>query len=166
MRNSMFKEINHLLVNIFQNILSVEEQTLRSTKLDLSISELHILETIGHYCRKNQEGCSISQIAQDQEIVLPSATVAIQKLEKKQFVQKVRSAKDARVVRVTLTRIGRRADAAHRYFHEQLVRSLLREVSDEQIPVLLGALKNLNQFVHLQAAEAASPNGGSVRKRA
>ena len=48
----------------------------------------------------------------------------------------------------------------------QLVRSLLREVSDEQIPVLLGALKNLNQFVHLQAAEAASPNGGSVRKRA
>ena len=43
MRNSMFKEINHLLVNIFQNILSVEEQTLRSTKLDLSISELHIL---------------------------------------------------------------------------------------------------------------------------
>ena len=131
MRNSMFKEINHLLVNIFQNILSVEEQTLRSTKLDLSISELHILETIGHYCRKNQEGCSISQIAQDQEIALPSATVAIQKLEKKQFVQKVRSAKDARVVRVTLTRIGRRADAAHRYFHEQLVRSLLREVSDE-----------------------------------
>ena len=118
-----------------------------------------------HYCRKNQEGCSISQIAQDQEIALPSATVAIQKLEKKQFVQKVRSAKDARVVRVTLTRIGRRADAAHRYFHEQLVRSLLREVSDEQIPVLLGALKNLNQFVHLQAAEAASPNRSSVRKR-
>ena len=81
-------------------------------------------------------------------------------------MQKVRSAKDARVVRVTLTRIGRRADAAHRYFHEQLVRSLLREVSDEQIPVLLGALKNLNQFVHLQAAEAASPNRSSVRKRA
>ena len=53
-----------------------------------------------------------------------------------------------------------------RYFHEQLVRSLLREVSDEQIPVLLGALKNLNQFVHLQAAEAASPNRSSVRKRA
>ncbi len=165
MQKSVFSQINHLLVEIFRNILSVEEQTLRSTRLDLSIGELHILETIGQHSRRQKEGCSISQIAQDQEITLPSATVAIQKLEKKGFVQKVRSAQDARVVRVSLTRSGRRADAAHRYFHEQMVRSLLREVSEEQIPVLLGALKNLNQFVRQQAAEAAALNQETAGSR-
>jgi len=159
-QKGMFSEINHLLVDIFRSILSVEEQTLRTTRLDLNIGELHILETIGQHCRKDNAGCSMSQIAQDQEITLPSATVAIQKLEKKGFVQKVRSKKDARVVRVTLTRSGRRADAAHRYFHEQMVRSLLREASDEQAPILLSALKNLNEFVHKQAAEAMALNQG------
>lgn len=158
MQKGMFQEINHLLVEIFRNILTVEEQTLRTTQLDLSIGELHILETIGQHCRKEEVGCSISQIAQDQEITLPSVTVAVKKLEKKGFVQKVRSAEDARVVRVTLTRTGRRADAAHRYFHEQMVRSLLREVSEEQAPMLRDALRNLNQFVHMQAAEAALLN--------
>lgn len=158
MQKGMFQEINHLLVEIFRNILTVEEQTLRTTQLDLSIGELHILETIGQHCRKEKAGCSISQIAQDQEITLPSVTVAIKKLEKKGFVQKVRSAEDARVVRVTLTRAGRRADAAHRYFHEQMVRSLFREVSEEQAPMLRDALYNLNQFVHMQAAEAALLN--------
>ena len=158
MQKGMFQEFNQLLVEIFRNILSLEEQTLRTTQLDLSIGELHILETIGQHARKEKEGCSISQIALDQEITLPSVTVAVKKLEKKGFVKKLRSAEDARVVRVTLTRAGRRADAAHRYFHEQMVRSLLREVSDAQVPMLLGALKNLNQFVHAKAAEAAALN--------
>ena len=52
MQKGMFSEINHLLVDIFRNILSVEEQTLRTTRLDLSIGEFHILETIGQHCRK------------------------------------------------------------------------------------------------------------------
>ena len=116
MQKGMFQEINHLLVEIFRNILTVEEQTLRTTQLDLSIGELHILETIGQHCRKEEVGCSISQIAQDQEITLPSVTVAVKKLEKKGFV------------------------------------------SEEQAPMLRDALRNLNQFVHMQAAEAALLN--------
>ena len=38
------------------------------------------------------------------------------------------------------------------------MRSLLREASDEQAPILLSALKNLNEFVHKQAAEALALN--------
>ena len=54
MQKGMFSEINHLLVDIFRNILSVEEQRLRTTRLDLSIGELHMLETIGQMCIRDR----------------------------------------------------------------------------------------------------------------
>ena len=73
-------QLNDLLVGAYHSIGKLEELSLKSVKsVDLSISELHLLEAIG---KGNAEGYTIGQLAQDMGITLPSVTVAIKKLEK------------------------------------------------------------------------------------
>ena len=101
-------ELNLLFMHTYRSIHNVEEAMLKSlSNGSLSIGEMHIIECIG---RGGNNGASITAIAQDMEISLPSATVAVKKLEKKGFVLKSRGAEDGRRVYVQLTETGRRAE--------------------------------------------------------
>ena len=74
-------ELNLLFMHTYRSIHNVEEAMLKSlSNGSLSIGEMHIIECIG---RGGKNGASITAIAQDMEISLPSATVAVKKLEKK-----------------------------------------------------------------------------------
>ncbi len=137
-------KLNEILVDTFRSILRVEEQTIKkSEKVDLSISELHLIETVG---RKRQKGCTISDIAGELCITLPSVTVAINKLMKKGYVTKIRCAGDKRRVYVALTELGRKMHAVHGYFHEAMVRSVTQDLSDEEKNAMLKGIKKLNAF--------------------
>lgn len=147
-------QLNQLLVDTFRCILKVEEQTLRGVGgMDLSISELHLIESVG---KGRDQGRTISAIAEDLGITLPSVTVAINKLAAKGFVQKVRGEEDSRTVVVQLTHAGRKADAAHRYFHENMVRNIISEMDEAEKKTLLQGTRKLNEFFRrkLQPAEA------------
>ncbi len=120
-------KLNELLVDTYHKISKIEEQAIRQTgRTDLSISELHLLEAVG---KDRQNGRTISDIAQNQGITLPSVTAAVNKLVKKGYVEKVRAQHDGRVVYVKLTRLGRKMDAGHRYFHENMVRNVSQEMT-------------------------------------
>ncbi|SCJ44005.1 transcriptional regulator Hpr [uncultured Clostridium sp.] len=139
------QQLNNLLVDSYRALQKVEEKMVKGTQsIDLSISEMHMLEITGKY---GEEGCTISDLAQELQITLPSVTVAIKKLERKGYVQKIKSEQDARRVHVVPTRAGRRMNAVHRYFHEQMVRAFIREISEEEKPTLLKAMQNLNAFL-------------------
>ena len=149
--------LNELLVDTYRNVNKVEEAMLRSTSgLDLTIGELHLIETVA---QDGARGRTISQIAQRQELTLPSVTVAVNKLVKKGYVEKVRCEDDGRRVYVRVTEKGRRADAVHRYFHRQMVRSVLKEIDPKDHGALLRCLSSLNAFFHRRAQEmqAAAP---------
>ncbi|MGI6175938.1 MAG: MarR family winged helix-turn-helix transcriptional regulator [Christensenellales bacterium] len=139
------KLVNTTFNDIYEAIQRVEQQMLKSTKLDLSISELNILETIR---KANCKGCSVSEIARAQNVTLPTITVAIKRLEAKGYVEKVRSQEDGRMVSIRLSRQGEKADAAHRYFHEQMIRAFLKDVGQKDRVVVLSALKNLSAFLN------------------
>ena len=109
MPDSFEKELNEILVDTFHAILQVEENTLKRTKIDLSISELHLLEAAG---KSEKQGRTISKLAQELDITLPSVTVAINKLLKKGYVTKAHSGEDARMVYVVLTKQGRKETGA------------------------------------------------------
>ncbi len=143
-------ELNELLVGTYQNVAKVEACMLASKKNDLSIAELHILESVG---RGDSRGVSISRIAQALEITLPTVTVAVKRLEKKGYVEKRRDESDGRVALVALTARGRKMDAAHRYFHENMVRSITREMSEKEVETLVGVLSKLNGFFERKQAE-------------
>ena len=130
-------ELNLLFMHTYRSIHNVEEAMLKSlSNGSLSIGEMHIIECIG---RGGNNGASITAIAQDMEISLPSATVAVKKLEKKGFVLKSRGAEDGRRVYVQLTETGRRAE------------------------VVLGVIRSLNEFFDKavsQLSAQADQNGG------
>lgn len=137
-------QVDTALTDIYVSVRRVEDKMLKTSVLNLTTSELDFLDTIGKY---GDKGCSISEIAKDNRVTMPTVTVAIKKIENKGFVQKVRSQEDGRKVNIVLTRMGHKAYAAHMYFHERMVRSLMRDVDAETRPVILQALQNLSDFL-------------------
>ncbi|MHC1787367.1 MAG: MarR family winged helix-turn-helix transcriptional regulator [Christensenellales bacterium] len=136
--------LNDLLVNTFHSILSVEEASLRRISASrLSINELHLLEVVK---KGGPEGCSISDIAKELAITLPSVTTAVNKLARKDFVTKTKAEGDRRLVIVQLTRQGVRAEAAHRYFHRHMVLSVSQGLAPDEREALLRGLEKLQGF--------------------
>ncbi len=86
--NTLDENLNGLLVDTFRSILKVEEKSIKAMGVnDLSINELHMLEAVG---KQGPDGATVSAIAQELDITLPSTTVAVNKLEKKGYVKKSR----------------------------------------------------------------------------
>ncbi|MGI5891932.1 MAG: MarR family winged helix-turn-helix transcriptional regulator [Bacillota bacterium] len=144
-------QLNDLFVDTFRIILKVEEATIKKMdSLDLSISELHLLEAIG---RKKDQKKTISDIALHLGVTLPSVTVAINKLVKKGYVVKKRCEEDGRIVFVSLTRLGHKVDLAHSYFHAQMNRKISLGLNEEEKRVMLIAMDKLNGFFKQKLAD-------------
>ena len=92
---------------------------------------------------QREDGLTISEISEKLGISLPSVTAAINKLVKKGYVEKTRSQVDGRVVHVTLTKIGHKANTAHRYFHLSMVRAITRGLTDEEQAAMLKGMQKL-----------------------
>ncbi|MDD3214759.1 MAG: MarR family transcriptional regulator [Eubacteriales bacterium] len=138
------RELNLLLVSTYRDVGKLEEGMLHSVSgMELSIGELHMLEAIGE---NHEKGVLVCELAQRMELTPPTVTVAINKLAYKGFVLKTRSTLDRRSVIVTLTRLGKKMNAAHRYFHEQMVRNIEKRLSSEEREGLLRGMQSLNVF--------------------
>ena len=142
------EQLNEVIVDTYRSILRVEENILkRSDQTDLSISEIHMLEAVG---KGKDRRRTISELAEVLNITLPSVTAAINKLMKKGYVEKVRGEEDGRIVYVSLTRQGRRIDSAHRYFHESMVRSIIRDMTESEMQALYKGVMKLDTFLKEQ----------------
>ncbi len=138
------QELNGLLSDAFWSVLKIEEQAASMVAQgDLSISELHMLEAAS---KNEEQGRSISALAADLKITLSSVTIAVNKLVKKGYVEKIRSEQDGRQVFVKLTKLGRKVNAGHLYFHENMVRNVSEAMSEDEKEILVRAMKNLNKF--------------------
>ncbi len=144
-------QLNNILMATYHSILKIEEQSLKNTLPDLSVNEMHLLETIG---KTHGNGRTVSGIAEELGITQPSVTAAVNKLVKKGYVERWRSEEDGRVVYIYLTKKGNSAYALHSYFHENMVRSVVRELTEEEKAHLLKGMVRLNAFFQ-QAAAAA-----------
>ncbi|HHW89328.1 MAG TPA: MarR family transcriptional regulator, partial [Clostridiales bacterium] len=100
-----------------------------------------------------EKGVTISDIAQDLDITLPSVTVAINKLQRKGYVQKIKISEDGRKVNVVLTKLGKKVDAVHKYFHEQMTKDISKEFSKEEKSILLKGISKLNDFFNSKIKE-------------
>jgi DNA-binding MarR family transcriptional regulator len=123
------EQLNNLLVDTFRNILKVEQELVQRSGTNLSISELHMLEAVG---KDRIKGRTISDLAGDMDISPPSVTIAGNKLQNKGYVTKDKCENDGRVVYVKLTKLGSKTNAAHQFFHQSLVRSLVKDLAPEE----------------------------------
>ncbi|WYJ91887.1 MarR family transcriptional regulator [Enterococcus sp. 9E7_DIV0242] len=135
--------INDYLVSVFNDILTIEESELKKSKFkDLSITEMHTIEAIGMYKRKTS-----SEVAKELAITVGTLTVAINNLVKKDYVERIRSEDDRRVVKLGLTKKGKLLYRVHQHFHRDMVKNILNGMEPEEERALLKALKNLHDFL-------------------
>ncbi|MCM1385876.1 MAG: MarR family transcriptional regulator [Bacillus sp. (in: Bacteria)] len=134
--------LNDVLVKVFRNINAVEEQAIRTEEYkDVTVNDMHVIEAIGIEEKKN-----MTTVAKSLHVTTGTLTISINSLVKKNYVERVRSEEDRRVVLVSLTEKGKKAFLHHRQFHDKMVHEIVEELSDEEKLVLEKALNRINQF--------------------
>lgn len=138
-----YRQINDYLVDIFNRVLVIEETSLRSSQFsDVSLKEMHTLDIIG----KHPE-VTPSDIAKELLLTLGTVTTSLNKLEKKGYIERHRSATDRRVVHITLTSKGRLLYRLHHKFHKNMVMRIIEDMDDTEMAALERGLINLHQFL-------------------
>ena len=134
--------LNKLLVQLFNDILHIEEKVLKSSEIkDLFITEMHTIDAIG-----TQGNRTMGEIAHDLRITVGTLTSAINRLIKKGYAERKRTEEDRRVVLVSLTSKGENVYREHQVFHEEMITSMLGNFSEEEEYILAIALEKLNNF--------------------
>ncbi|MDD7793275.1 MarR family winged helix-turn-helix transcriptional regulator [Clostridium sp. 'White wine YQ'] len=140
--NRIEQVINELLVKIFNDILVIEQKTLKNGVLnDLSVTEIHTIEAIGMYTARN-----MSEVAADLKITLGTLTTAINKLIKKGYVERNRIETDRRVVQVQLTKKGKLAYRLHEKFHGDMIKDIVDGLEPAEEEILVTSLSKLSKF--------------------
>ena len=136
-------KLNELLVSVYDDIEVIETKSLQSGAFkDLSITEIHTIEAIGLKGEK-----SMSEIAASLDITTGTLTTAIDKLIKKEYVVRNRSDVDRRIVYIALTKKGKLAYRIHESFHYKMVRSVITDLTDEEVQALIKGLNSLNTYL-------------------
>lgn len=135
--------INKLLVEVYNDISRIEEQALKKSRLnDLSTTEMHTIEVVGMYGSK-----TMSEIASQLDITTGTLTPMVDKLIKKNYLERKRSETDRRLVYVNLTRKGRLAYRIHQKFHTDMIKQVVTGFTAQEELVLVNGLDKLNSHL-------------------
>jgi len=151
---SSISQINELLVKVFDDILKIEEVTLRNGPFtDVSVTEVHTIDAIGMYEKR-----TASEVAKTLNITAGTLTVAVNNLVKKGYVERFGDTEDRRIVKLGLTNRGRLLYRAHAQFHLRMVRASINGLAEAESEMLLKAFQGLHTFLdEFYQAEAAQP---------
>lgn len=142
MQNATEEILNKLLVQLFNDILHIEEKAIKSTGIDnLSITEIHTIDAIGTEGNK-----TMGEIANNLRITVGTLTTAINRLIKKGYVERKRIEEDRRVVLVNLTESGQKVFDSHNLFHKEMIDEILENVQGNDLKVLTNALSEVSKF--------------------
>ena len=142
MDKSKNRVLNELLVNLFHNVMDAEARAVITEDFkDITNNDMHILEAIGI-----EEPKSMSRIAGELHVTVGTLTTNMGSLEKKGYLARNRSVQDKRVVLVTLTEKGRKAFFHHRDFHRRMIRTIIHDLDEEEVQVLVKCLEKLDVF--------------------
>lgn len=134
--------LNEVLVKLFRNINTIEEQSVRTEGYkDVTTNDMHVIDAIGMDEQKN-----MTTVAKTLHVTTGTLTISINSLVKKGYVSRVRSEEDRRVVLVSLTPKGMQVFLHHKHFHEQMIESVVEQFSEDEKQVLESALTRINQF--------------------
>ena len=139
--NAFEEKLNLLLTDTYNNINKVEEDTLRRSGIDASISEVHLIDAVG---RAGE--ATVSAVAAILGITMASVTVAVNKLVERGMIAKEKNPGDRRSVRLVLTKEGVRAYRIHKYFHRKMVRAVLHGLSEGEREAVYMGVDRLNEF--------------------
>ena len=136
-------KINEYLTAIFNNVLIIEESSLRSSRFsDISIKEMHTIDVVGE-----KKDATPTDVARTLMVTLGTVTTSLNNLERKGYIERVRSTKDRRVVHLYLTKKGRLVYRLHQRFHRAMVRQITEGMDETEYKVMKKGLLNLYNFL-------------------
>ncbi|HFH9922252.1 TPA: MarR family winged helix-turn-helix transcriptional regulator [Streptococcus suis] len=136
-------KINEYLTAIFNNVLVIQENSLRKSRFnDISIKEMHTIDEIG-----DKKGATPSDIARALMVTLGTVTTSLNNLERKGYIERVRSTKDRRVVHLFLTKKGRLVYRLHQRFHNEMVKQITDGMDEAEYQVMKKGLYKLYNFL-------------------
>lgn len=137
-----YETFNEVLVKLYNDIMTIEEKAVITEEFkDISNNDMHIIDAIGMDAPK-----SMSAIASRLSVTVGTLTIAINNLVKKGYVLRNRSSQDKRVVLISLSEKGVKAFKHHAAFHEEMIHAIIKDLSDEEIKLVVKALSNLVTF--------------------
>ncbi|HEM3694868.1 TPA: MarR family transcriptional regulator [Streptococcus suis] len=137
------QKINEYLTAIFNNVLVIQENSLRKSRFnDISIKEMHTIDEIG-----DKKEATPSDIARALMVTLGTVTTSLNNLERKGYIERVRSTKDRRVVHLYLTKKGRLVYRLHQRFHNEMVKQITDGMDEAEYQVMKKGLYKLYNFL-------------------
>ena len=137
-----YDTFNDVLVNLFNEIMDIEARAIITPEFkDITNNDMHVIEAVGIGEPRN-----MSAVAKLLSVTVGTLTIAVNNLVKKGYIERVRIKEDRRVVLVSLTEKGKKAYQHHKRFHEEMIQSLLKGLSEQEISTLVTALTNLREF--------------------
>lgn len=133
--------LNELLVDLFHDILEIEEKVLRDHGSDLSITEMHTIHAVGEGKPR-----TMTEISRDLNVTMGTLTTGIDKLIRKGYVVRKRTEEDKRIVLVELTDQGVEAKRMHDAFHQDMINTVISGLDDQEEAVLVESLRRLMGF--------------------
>ena len=142
MDKSTNRKLNELLVQIFHQVMDAESKAVITEEFkDITNNDMHIIEAVGI-----EEPRRMSDIAKTMNVTTGTLTINMNGLEDKGYLVRERSTMDKRVVLVTLTDKGRKAFFHHRDYHRHMIRSIVKDLDENERKVLIKCLTSLNHF--------------------
>lgn len=138
----IYNSFNEILVNLFNDIMDIEEKALITEEFkDITGNDMHIIDAIGIGSPRN-----MSAVAKTMSVTVGTLTIAINSLVKKNYVERVRSEEDRRVVLLSLSEKGKKAYHHHQKFHDDMIKATVKGLTKEETLVLVKAITNMTDF--------------------
>jgi len=133
--------INELLVDVFNQILSIEGFTLKDWGVKLSMTEVHVLEAV-----RNSEIPTMGSVANRLRVTLGTLTTSVNVLVKKGYISRYRDDTDRRKVLLELNDSAVEVLKLHDKFHDEMISSLFNDLELEKDEVLMKSLENISEY--------------------
>jgi len=141
-----FDLLQELFLKIINKYNQLENVPLKfGTDVLLHASEIHFIEVVGH-----NPGHNVTGLADLYGITKGAVSQLVKKLEAMGLVEKSKSPDNAKEVLISLTKKGKIAHRNHEELHQQINRSLFKEVatlSEEEIQLIMRSFKSLDNFM-------------------
>ncbi|HFI0305695.1 MarR family transcriptional regulator [Streptococcus suis] len=137
------QKVNDYLTAIFNNVLVIEETSLRGSRFkDISIKEMHTIDVIG-----SKPDATPTDVSRALMVTLGTVTTSLNNLERKGYVERVRSTRDRRIIHLYLTKKGRLVYRLHQRFHNEMVKQITDGMDETEYQVMKKGLMKLYHFL-------------------
>ena len=139
------EKLNDFFVGVFNQILAWEGQTIKNIGVqDLSIRELHVIEAVSDLCKLEKN--TMGNIAKNLSLSPGALSVSVNALVKKGYLERSYTAKDRRVIYITVTEKGKEVNGYHEAFHYEMIKAVGEQLDENQLTTMLEALDKLRGF--------------------